>query len=875
MGGKKKSANRNSRRASTLRRDRPQSLTGPASSPAAGAPAAEVGEATASGGPRSPKQRNSSSRNETPVETSTDTPPAYEPAPEQKEKETLSPETAAQQHLPVPAVSLPSTSATAASSTSSDPVDRAAAPAEPPQPSPAPEPTPTPSHARTASAAKPVFPTGPNMIRLYLPSSLATNKLQTSIELMLQPNAGTGSMPTFTLRAVPKTSMPMDAPHVLVDYVSATKLLTMRKEMLVTDAATAEAKRAAAAASAAASAAPHERASTTDSANGSDVDEDESSATDRQSQATCPFDLTDKDEEHVWLMEFAPSDSEEDLAATLGTEAEVVGDDRIAEVSDEEAMEIDARFHEAHPDALSPVAEAIVDDEDEEDEVVAPAEPSAPEAEPASAPAPAAVDVSASSEPAAPAPELEATPAPGPVQEETAAEIPITEPAVEVAVLETLAAEPVVDAPTPVVESAVEAAVSDIPTSLAEIPATEPEPVTQETAVIESPVSSGAELDATSPILSPPLVVDTQAPAVDSTPIPIAETPAAATTEDAPAVHDLVPISREPAAAAILPEDVKPVIAEVHASLSPQSSLSRMTVHEVDSPRVPVITIPRGDDAAALWAAAAESAEVTPVTPVSPVTPAVDHLEYDAVVEDEQVQVQHAFREPEPEPEPTHESEPMRYLPPSAASPSMQRFVYELPPPPPPAVATTLVNASSPNLGPLTSTTLERAQAEFAAGGSLHQLQGARSLPNLRDGSPVLSSTQTLGRSSPLAHDGHGEARAKKPSLFRRLSMSFDNLGGGRKDKDKGKGRAPLSPLAAEPVVAVNSAADSAYGADTATMGRKKAGLFGSLFRKKDKHGEGEGEGPRPDKAAKKAAKQARKDERKRQKQAAAAAARQ
>ncbi|KNE55494.1 hypothetical protein AMAG_01383 [Allomyces macrogynus ATCC 38327] len=76
------------------------------------------------------------------------------------------------------------------------------------------------------------------MIRIYLPSSLASCKLQTSLDFVISANPDDhhgGKGPTFTLRRMPKVDVTPSMPFVLMDATAADHLITMRRELLLKD----------------------------------------------------------------------------------------------------------------------------------------------------------------------------------------------------------------------------------------------------------------------------------------------------------------------------------------------------------------------------------------------------------------------------------------------------------------------------------------------------------------------------------------------------------------------------------------------------------------------------------------------------------------
>ncbi|KAJ3362270.1 hypothetical protein GGF32_006302 [Allomyces javanicus] len=76
------------------------------------------------------------------------------------------------------------------------------------------------------------------MIRIYLPSSLASSKLQTSLDFVIAANPDDhhgGKGPTFTLRRMPKVDVTPSMPFVLMDATAADHLITMRRELLLKD----------------------------------------------------------------------------------------------------------------------------------------------------------------------------------------------------------------------------------------------------------------------------------------------------------------------------------------------------------------------------------------------------------------------------------------------------------------------------------------------------------------------------------------------------------------------------------------------------------------------------------------------------------------
>ncbi|KAJ3370393.1 hypothetical protein GGF31_004224 [Allomyces arbusculus] len=76
------------------------------------------------------------------------------------------------------------------------------------------------------------------MIRIYLPSSLASSKLQTSLDFVIAANPDDhhgGKGPTFTLRRMPKVDVTPSMPYVLMDATAADHLITMRRELLLKD----------------------------------------------------------------------------------------------------------------------------------------------------------------------------------------------------------------------------------------------------------------------------------------------------------------------------------------------------------------------------------------------------------------------------------------------------------------------------------------------------------------------------------------------------------------------------------------------------------------------------------------------------------------
>ncbi|KNE56047.1 hypothetical protein AMAG_01890 [Allomyces macrogynus ATCC 38327] len=274
------------------------------------------------------------------------------------------------------------------------------------------EPEPAPERRRTASTASSRAPdatfggaTGaPSMIRIYFPSSVASNKLQSSMEFMLAPSTTDGKTPSFTLRRVPKVTVTSKMPFVLVEQHHAEKLLTMRKELLIKDHA--EPKAAASAAPRARTVSAHSRVS---------------GAEERS--------------ESVWMLEFA-SDSEDNghvhYVDEQGVEHDacLVGDDKIEELPSESAPapETVAPEDEQTPADAAPVSEPVEAPQESALQEPVPQEPT-PVADatpsPSDSAAPSVTDPPA---PAAPAPAVtESTPAASPAPAEPAISEPVAE----------------------------------------------------------------------------------------------------------------------------------------------------------------------------------------------------------------------------------------------------------------------------------------------------------------------------------------------------------------------------------------------------------------------------------------------------------------
>ncbi|KNE54391.1 hypothetical protein AMAG_00366 [Allomyces macrogynus ATCC 38327] len=281
------------------------------------------------------------------------------------------------------------------------------------------EPEPASERRRTASTASRTpdatfgGSTGaPSMIRIYLPSSVASNKLQSSMEFMLAPSTD-GKTPSFTLRRIPKVTVTPKMPFVLVEQHHAEKLLTMRKELLIKDHAEPKAT-----ASAAASAAPRERTV---------------SAHSRVSGA-------EERSESVWMLEFA-SDSEDNghvhYVDEQGVEHDacLVGDDKIEELPSEAVPAPDT----AAPEEESTPADAPVTEPVEAPLAAAPqdAAPQEPTPQEPTAVADATPSPSDSAAPSVTDPPAAAAPAPTATEPTPAAATPApaepakTEPAAE------------------------------------------------------------------------------------------------------------------------------------------------------------------------------------------------------------------------------------------------------------------------------------------------------------------------------------------------------------------------------------------------------------------------------------------------------------
>ncbi|KAI9223747.1 hypothetical protein BC828DRAFT_222374 [Blastocladiella britannica] len=186
-------------------------------------------------------------------------------------------------------------------------------------------------------------------------------------ELFLQPAAnGSGKSPAFTLRPVPRaTHATPAAPYILVDSYNARKLLTMRRDIRITDKedTSSSSKKAPTAAEAAAA-----------------VQEDqENDATDE----TAP--LPSPGEDMVWMLDFAsvsesdsahpPSPTHFTTASAAGDAAlpleeiveaavEMVGDDKIAELDDDDEIPVVAAAEPAIVDdnaATAALVDAVVD----------------------------------------------------------------------------------------------------------------------------------------------------------------------------------------------------------------------------------------------------------------------------------------------------------------------------------------------------------------------------------------------------------------------------------------------------------------------------------------------------------------------------------
>ncbi|KAJ3367143.1 hypothetical protein GGF32_000205 [Allomyces javanicus] len=289
------------------------------------------------------------------------------------------------------------------------------------------EPEPAPERRRTASTASRTpdatfgGATGaPSMIRIYLPSSVASNKLQSSMEFMLAPSSTDGKTPSFTLRRVPKVTVTPKMPFVLVEQHHAEKLLTMRKELLIKDHAEPNAAASAAASAAtAASAAPRARTV---------------SAHSRVSGA-------EERSESVWMLEFA-SDSEDNghvhYVDEQGVEHDacLVGDDKIQELPSEAAPAPETAALENEPTSadVAPVTEPVESPLDAAPQEPAPQERVLQETTPVVDATPSPSDSAAPSvtDPpaaAAPAPTAtESTPAATPALAEPTKPEPVAEP---------------------------------------------------------------------------------------------------------------------------------------------------------------------------------------------------------------------------------------------------------------------------------------------------------------------------------------------------------------------------------------------------------------------------------------------------------------
>ncbi|KAJ3371021.1 hypothetical protein GGF31_003751 [Allomyces arbusculus] len=275
------------------------------------------------------------------------------------------------------------------------------------------EPEPAPERRRTASSASRTpdatfgGATGaPSMIRIYLPSSVASNRLQSSMEFMLAPSTD-GKTPSFTLRRVPKVTVTPKMPFVLVEQHHAEKLLTMRKELLIKDHAE---PKAAMSAATAASAAPRARTI---------------SAHSRVSG-------TEERSESVWMLEFA-SDSEDNghvhYVDEQGVEHDacLVGDDKIEELPSEPAPTTETVAREAVPTpaTVAPVTEPVEAPLDAAPQEPAPQEPAPQQSTPGADATPSPSDSAA---PSVTDPPAAAAPAPPAVAESTPAAAP-AEPA--------------------------------------------------------------------------------------------------------------------------------------------------------------------------------------------------------------------------------------------------------------------------------------------------------------------------------------------------------------------------------------------------------------------------------------------------------------